>query len=79
MVSANGKPLLADFGLSLALNASMTFAAHTSTVKGSARWMSVELLSVRDDEVEDTSNDYGSPTQESDVWAFGMIIYVSIA
>ena len=73
MTSA-GIPKLADFGLSRTLSDSPT-ALETSSfgeLKGTTRWMAYELLQFLDG--------YGAEvicTKASDVWAFGMTIYVS--
>ena len=66
MISSAGVPLLADFGLShmLVSLASINFSA-SSSFKGTVRWMAPELM------VQDNR-----PTIQSDIWAFGMIIYV---
>lgn len=70
MISPYGIPLLADFGLSLALSQSQyTSGTTATTTKGTVRWMAIELL---------VPNDSGIPTkhdEKSDVWAFGMVIY----
>ncbi|KLO19003.1 kinase-like protein [Schizopora paradoxa] len=43
LISPTGKPLLADFGLSVALSHSMTMSSTYGT-KGTTRWMAIELL-----------------------------------
>lgn len=49
-------------------------ANTTTSVKGSARWMAVELL----DPTANETVDIGNHTKQSDVWAYGMVIYVRI-
>jgi len=71
VISPSGSPLIADFGLSLAVNASMTFARHTANFSGSSRWMAVELL----DFCNGDSEGPNEPTKMTDVWAFGMVVY----
>jgi len=45
LISASGTPLIADFGLSLALSQSQSAMGTTSTTtKGTVRWMAAELL-----------------------------------
>ncbi|KLO10840.1 kinase-like protein [Schizopora paradoxa] len=73
LISSKKAPLLADFGLSLALQKTLTIIATSSTssnndCKGSLRWMAPELLIVVDGE---------SPTlnEMTDVWALGMVAY----
>ncbi len=69
MVSPEGTALLTDFGISRmdALSAGYT----TRSVGGSTRWQAFELLDIKND---------GSPapthTKMTDVWAFGMTVYV---
>ncbi|KLO07652.1 kinase-like protein [Schizopora paradoxa] len=68
LISSSGKPLLADFGLSVALSHSTTVStAHGS--KGTTRWLAVELLN------PDSSSTSPNHTEMSDIWAFGMVIY----
>ncbi|KLO06091.1 kinase-like protein [Schizopora paradoxa] len=70
LISASERPLLADFGLSLALSHSQnTFDTPSALTKGTMRWMAVELL---------PSLSGGEPSKndkKSDIWAFGMVIY----
>ena len=68
LISSSGKPLLADFGLSVALSHSTTVStAHGS--KGTTRWLAIELLN---------PDSIPSHTEMSDIWAFGMVIYVCL-
>ena len=62
----DGRPVLSDFGISRLLINSKTFAGTTS-IKGNTRWMAPELI-------EETASK--SHTKSSDVWAFGMVLYV---
>lgn len=48
----------------------------TSSLKGAVRWMSIELIMVLSDEFEDCEHPFH--TKASDVWAFGMLVYVGI-
>jgi len=71
LISASKTPVLADFGLSLTLahsQATMT-TETTSLAKGTVRWMAKELF---------TPPDGASPKHDehTDMWAFGMVIYV---
>ncbi len=65
MVSPEGTPLLTGFGISrmYALSAGYT----TRSVGGSTRWQAFELFDIRND---------GAHTKMTDVWAFGMTVYV---
>jgi len=70
LISPSGTPLLADFGLSLALSQSQsTMGTTTASTKGTVRWMAIELFPT-------ISGDPPSNHDEkSDVWAFGMVVY----
>ena len=70
LVSNNGEPLLCDFGISRMLDSSHSdfiSTTHGSNVRGTIRYMSIELL------------DGGAKhSKGSDVWAYGMILYVGV-
>ena len=66
--------MITDFGISRIVVNSMTIAGPTS-VKGNARWMAPELLGICS--VESTSV-HEAHTKATDVWAFGMVVYVRI-
>ncbi len=68
LISSDGTPLLADFGLSLTMSDSQ--AMTTTSARGSLRWMAPELF---------RSDSGGKPSKQnktSDVWAFGMLAYL---
>ncbi|KLO13879.1 kinase-like protein [Schizopora paradoxa] len=70
LISSSGTPLIADFGLSLALSYSQsTMGYTTTTTNGTLRWMAIELLSPASGEEPSKHN------KDSDMWAFGMVIY----
>ncbi len=71
LISVSGRPLIADFGLSLALSQSQsTMGTTTATMRGTVRWMAIELLpSV-------SGNVPAKHTKETDIWSFGMVAYV---
>ena len=58
------KPLLTDFGLSRQIVASVS--TSTTASAGTLRWKAPELL----------HGDAGKANEKSDVWAFGMVVYV---
>ncbi|KIJ27050.1 hypothetical protein M422DRAFT_191484, partial [Sphaerobolus stellatus SS14] len=64
LVSEDGTPCITDFGLSRLLKESGL--TTSSAVAGSLRWMAPELL--QNEKV----------TNASDIWAFGMMIIVSL-
>ena len=72
-MSAGGKPKITDFGISRIVVNSVTIASSTA-VKGSARWMAPELLRFGSG---DSASEHQAHTKATDVWAFGMVVYVS--
>lgn len=77
LISESGEPLICDFGVSrmIILSQSINGQAiqiqqNSSTLRGTSRWMSPELLMPPDDVPP-------SHSKASDVWAFGMSSYVS--
>lgn len=63
--------MINDFGLSRMFSASQSFSASLNSggLNGTVRWMAYELFQLEDVEPEHT--------KASDVWAYGMTIYVS--
>ena len=76
--------MLTDFGLSRAAVYSQSlFEEKRSTCGfiGTTAWTAYEILKALDD-VDDSSDDEGldveiKPTCESDMWSFGMVVFVS--
>ena len=73
-MTKSGIPMLTDFGLSRALDYPWSKALMSSSQdspRGTTRWMACEL-------VKDVK--FCAPcTEASDMWAFGMTIYVRIS
>ena len=71
-MSTSGQPMLTDFGLSRALECSLAIQKSSATgeMKGTIRFMAYELVK------EDSSGFIC--TEASDMWAFGMVIYVTV-
>ena len=73
LISPTGSPLIADFGLSLAISQSQSSMGTTSAFsKGTVRWMAIEQL-------PSPSLDGAvpvKPNKKTDVWSFGMVAYV---
>ncbi len=69
LVSDDNQALLTDFGVSRmdALTAGYT----TKSVKGNARWQAKEFFEIMDDDAPPPTH-----TVKTDIWAFGMTIYV---
>lgn len=68
LISAEGRALLCDFGLSLLISGHRDSTYHTSTPAGAARWAAMELFDVA---VEDSAKFAAS----CDVYSFGSIIF----
>jgi serine/threonine protein kinase len=69
MIDQNGHARLADFGLLTIISDSTNSTASSSSLKGTTRWMSPELLKAQ------FGTEHVRPTKESDCYAFGMVIY----
>ena len=71
-ISNTGEPLITDFGLShvikTASNTSFSVSMTNGGGGGTVRWMAPELI-----------NGDNEPTVQSDVWAFGMVVYVCVS
>ena len=74
LIGQDGVPLLSDFGISRIVENSITVTG-TSSLNGNARWMSIELFDPSI--LEDSSRNHELHTKRSDVWAYGMVVYVS--
>lgn len=70
---ADERPMLTDFGISRILVESKTFTG-TDSLKGNVRWMAIELLDWR---LHSSKPEHQFHTKATDVWAFGMVLYVS--
>ena len=69
-VDSLGNVRIGDFGLSRMLSDESLWVTSATQAPGTVRWMAFELFGLDDDHVEHT--------KASDMWAYGMIIYVSI-
>ena len=71
LIDQNGDARLADFGLLTVISDPTIFTASSSIVAhGTTRWMSPELLHPDIFDLRDSR-----PTERSDCYAFGMVIY----
>ena len=72
LINDSGEASLADFGTSRILR---TSGYTTKNVSGTRRWSAVELLKEElDGDVEILSTRI---SKETDIWALGMVVYVS--
>jgi serine/threonine protein kinase len=71
-VSNEGWPLLTGFGISR-LNYDGITLSGASILKGNVRWMAIELI---EPGVHEQRHNFH--TRQSDIWAFGMVVYVSV-
>ena len=72
LIDRNGHARLADFGFLTIVSdpVNPTASSSLTTIGGTVRWMSPELL-----DPERFYPKHGRPTKESDCYAFGMVIY----
>ena len=73
MIDSSDSALICDFGSARIAATSLSLAALTSELKGMCNYWAPELLSF--------GTDSGTPlehTLASDMWAFGMTVYVSV-
>ena len=73
VVSSNGQAKICDFGCARMMTASHTMALLSSNNKGTVHFWAPELLRVPQREEEKVKQ-----SRESDVWAFGMTVFVSV-
>ena len=75
LIDQTGHPRLADFGLLTIISDPINLLSSSSyTQGGTARWMSPELIAPQRFGLEDSR-----PTQISDCYALGMVIYETIS
>ena len=73
-MSSAGDALICDFGSSRMIAASRSLANLSSGLKGTPRYLAYELLVAP----ESSDGRLSGHTMKSDVWAFGMTIYVCL-
>ena len=75
LINQTGRALLADFGLlTIIADPTNLLTSTTHTQGGSARWMSPELIDPHQFGLERSR-----PTESSDCYALGMVIYETIS
>ena len=72
MINDSGSAMICDFGCARIQVASYSAAAPTSTLKGTCNYWAPELL-----KFIPTGDVPPIHTSKSDMWAFGMTVYVS--
>lgn len=82
MVDENGRPMITDFGQSrmMSYKPACLVTNPNDPSGGSTRWMAYEFLDpsvVSFDGFDELGADVVRHTKETDMWAFGMVIYVS--
>jgi serine/threonine protein kinase len=70
LIGRDGRAVLSDFGISRLMINSVTIAG-TKSIKGNMRWMAPELI------LPGEEPQHSCHTKATDVWAFGMVAYVS--
>ena len=70
LISSSGTAMICDFGMTRAITSSESFKTFTSTSEGVSRYLAYELVASPDE--------YLIHTTASDVWAFGVVVYVSL-
>ena len=70
MIGADGQAMIGGFGSAGCTTASLSLGRPSSSIIGTVRYLSRELVS---------SDGDAKMTNKSDVWAFGMTTYVSVS
>lgn len=74
LISPSYEPLICDFGISRMLDSARSdfvSTTHEGDPRGTIRWMAVELLNPQ-------AGAQPKHSKETDVWAYGMTVYVSL-
>ncbi|TDL14288.1 kinase-like protein [Rickenella mellea] len=76
LVTDAGVPLVTDFGITRLLVVTHTIQDIKELMRR-VRWMAIELVKPRSQSTDNTnpSTNVAEQTKESDVWAFGMVVY----
>ena len=78
LIDDQGRGILSDFGLARALGKTDKSGLTTSSIiSGSLKWLSPELFPRVDGEQANSQTEI-QRTKASDVWAFGMVVHVSL-
>lgn len=70
MIELNGTAVICDFGCARAAQCSLSLAKLTSSPRGTPTYWAPELFGTQ------ANNVTAAQSEETDVWAFGMAIYV---
>ena len=79
VISSTGIPKICDFGCARMIASTRTLAQLTATTRGTIQYFAPELLPV-DLQAQGSMDAARAPKQskKTDVWAFGMTIYVRL-
>ena len=81
MISSGGVGVICDFGCARMIRDSLSIAKVSTTLKGTRTHLAPEVLDPEGDDIENISSAECELkplfSKESDVWAFGMTIFVS--
>lgn len=69
LVTRLEEAVICDFGCSRIIDASRTLGNLTTSIKGTEQYLAFEIIALR--------NQYPKHSEKSDVWAFGMTVYVN--
>ena len=72
-MSNMGQPLICDFGLARIATESMSLSMNTTSPRGTPRFLAPEFFALKD------SVQVSVHSKETDVWAFGATVYVSVS
>lgn len=73
LINAQGKPCLADFGLSSIADSVYSITGLTPTGGGTARWSAPELMGIGQTAVSERGRSL-KPTTQSDIYFLAMVI-----
>lgn len=78
-MTRDGVPMLADFGVSRAVQYTLgiLYTSSFHRIKGTVNWMAPELIACFWAQTQGTGSTELRLTYATDMWAFGMVVYAS--